>query len=436
LAGCEAAWQAARRGVDVALYEMRPATGTEAHTGGGLAELVCSNSLKSEAPGSAPQQLKRELKALDSLVLRVAEASRVPSGLNLSVDRARFSLGIEAALLGLGNVSLRRERLDSLPAERPLIVASGPLTHASLAQELGRLLGQGQLYFYDAIAPIVMAHSIDLTKAFAASRWGKGEPDYLNCPLDQDQYAAFLAALRAAERVPFHGLEEARHFEGCMPIEDLADRGDETLRFGPMKPVGLTDPATGRRPHACVQLRKETAAGDNYNLVGFQTRMKYGEQARVLRLIPGLEQAEFARFGSLHRNTFINAPALLGTGGQARSLPGAFFAGQVTGVEGYLESAASGLMAGINAARLLQGRPLLSPPRNSMMGSLAHYLAQADPRTFQPINANWGLVEPMAAQASQPGAKPRKLGKEERYLAYAERGQAEFSAWLQQEGAM
>jgi len=369
-------------------------------------------------------------------VLRVAEASRVPSGLNLSVDRARFSLGIEAALLGLGNVSLRRERLDSLPAERPLIVASGPLTHASLAQELGRLLGQGQLYFYDAIAPIVMAHSIDLTKAFAASRWGKGEPDYLNCPLDQDQYAAFLAALRAAERVPFHGLEEARHFEGCMPIEDLADRGDETLRFGPMKPVGLTDPATGRRPHACVQLRKETAAGDNYNLVGFQTRMKYGEQARVLRLIPGLEQAEFARFGSLHRNTFINAPALLGTGGQARSLPGAFFAGQVTGVEGYLESAASGLMAGINAARLLQGRPLLSPPRNSMMGSLAHYLAQADPRTFQPINANWGLVEPMAAQASQPGAKPRKLGKEERYLAYAERGQAEFSAWLQQEGAM
>jgi len=436
LAGCEAAWQAARRGVEVSLYEMRPATRTEAHSGAGLAELVCSNSLKSEAPGSAPQQLKHELRAMGSLVLKVAEATRVPSGLNLSVDRARFSAGIEEALLSLGNVRLIRERADSLPTERPLIVASGPLTHASLASELMRLLGQGQLYFYDAIAPIVMAHSIDLGKAFAASRWGKGEPDYLNCPLDQGQYAAFLAALRAAERVPFHGQEEARHFEGCMPIEDLADRGDETLRYGPMKPVGLTDPATGRRPHACVQLRKETAAGDNYNLVGFQTRMKYGEQARVLRLIPGLEQAEFARFGSLHRNTFINAPALLEKGGQARGLPGVFFAGQVTGVEGYLESAASGLMAGINAARLLQGRPLLAPPRNSMMGSLAHYLAQADPRTFQPINANWGLVEPMAAQASQPGGKPRKLGKEERTLAYAERGQAEFSAWLQQEGAL
>jgi methylenetetrahydrofolate--tRNA-(uracil-5-)-methyltransferase len=435
LAGCEAAWQAAQRGLDVELYEMRPSTGTEAHTGGGLAELVCSNSLKSEAPGSAPQQLKAELKALGSLALSAAEASRVPAGLNLSVDRARFSAAIEAALQGTGRVRLRRQRLDSLPAARPLIVASGPLTHAGLAQELGRLLGQGQLYFYDAIAPIVMAHSIDLGHAFAASRWGKGEPDYLNCPLDQAQYAAFIAALRGAERVPFHGQEQARHFEGCMPIEDLADRGDETLRFGPMKPVGLIDPATGRRPYACVQLRKETAAGDNYNLVGFQTRMKYGEQARVLRLIPGLAQAEFARFGSLHRNTFINAPALLGLGGQARGLPGVFFAGQVTGVEGYLESAASGLMAGINAARLLSGRPLLAPPRNSMMGSLAHYLAQADPRHFQPINANWGLVEPMGATAA-PGAKPSKPGKQERALAYAERGRAEFQAWLQQEGAM
>lgn len=436
LAGCEAAWQAARRGLEVELYEMRPATRTEAHTGGGLAELVCSNSLKSEAPYSAPQQLKQELEALGSLILEAARACRVPSGLNLSVDRARFSARVEQALAGEPRIRVLRQRVDSLPAARPLIVASGPLTHASLAQDLGRSLGQEQLYFYDAIAPIVLASSIDRGKAFAAARWGKGEPDYLNCPLDAAQYAAFLAALRGAERVPFHGQEQARHFEGCMPIEDLADRGDETLRFGPMKPVGLTDPATGRRPFACVQLRKETAAGDNYNLVGFQTRMKYGEQARVLRLIPGLEQAEFARFGSLHRNTFINAPALLGPGGQARMSPGLFFAGQITGMEGYLESAASGLLAGINAARLLAGQPPAVPPRESMLGALAHYLAQADPRYFQPMNANWGLMEPLAAGPLGSHGKPVKLGKQERYQAYAERGWSAFTHWQQEEGAL
>lgn len=424
LAGCEAAAMAARLGASVDLYEMRPTTKTPAHQGSGLAELVCSNSLKSLEPLSAPWLLKREMLRLGSICIPGAFAARVPAGVNLSVDRAVFSAQVEAALAALPGITVKRERIDRIPDDGVWVIATGPLTADALAADLKGRLGEKHLFFYDAIAPIVTAESLDREHCFAASRWGRGEPDYINCPLDQPQYEAFIAALNAGEKHRPHDFEEGHYFEGCLPIEETARRGPETLRFGPMKPVGLTDPKTGRRPYACVQLRRENAAGSLYNLVGFQTQLKWGDQEKLLRLIPALAKAEFARFGSIHRNTYVNAPIHLDGGIQLRDEKRVFLAGQITGVEGYTESAASGLLAGLNAVRHLQGLPLSVPPRNSITGSLAHYLVASDPTGFQPVNAMWGLVEPVAL-----GKK--KAPKHERFLAYRARAIQDFEAWIQ-----
>ena len=438
LAGCEAACAAARLGAEVDLYEMRPGTRTEAHTTGGLAELVCSNSLKSLEPVSAPWLLKREMGLLGSVTLPAAFAARVPAGVNLSVDRDAFSAGVERALAAEPRVRLRRERLDAVPDEGVWVVATGPLTAPELAADLGRRIGAEHLYFYDAIAPIVTAESLDRERLFAANRWGRGGDDYLNCPLDKAGYEAFVAALMGAEKHQAHAFEEGRFFEGCLPIEETARRGPDTLRYGPMKPVGLTDPRTGRRPWACVQLRRENAAGSLYNLVGFQTHLRWGEQERLLRMIPALEHAEFARFGSMHRNTYVNAPAHLEAGCRLRSEPRVFLAGQITGVEGYSESAASGILAGINAVRALRGEGLVQPPRNSMMGALVHYLQASDPRHFQPVNAMWGLVEPLQGEGAASGADAAaapavagrgRSGKYGRFLAYRARAMEQLEAW-------
>lgn len=421
MAGVEAACVAARLGAQVRLHEMRPLQGTPAHTTDRLAELVCSNSLKSLEPLSAPWLLKREMLRLGSVTLPAAYQARVPAGINLSVDRTEFSTAVEAAVAAQPGIELVRERVDRLPESGVVVVATGPLTAAELAADLSARLGQSALYFYDAIAPIVTAESLDREQCFAASRWGKGGADYINCPLDKPQYEAFIAALRAGEKHQPHGFEEGKYFEGCLPIEETARRGPDTLRYGPMKPVGLTDPRTGKRPYACVQLRQENAAASLYNLVGFQTQLKWGEQERLLRLIPALAKAEFARFGSLHRNTYINAPTHLAGGVQLKADPRVFFAGQITGVEGYVESAGSGILAGLNAVRQAQGQSLLVPPRNSMLGSLTHYLTASDPAHFQPINAMWGLVEPMPVA--------QKEAKHQRFLRYRARALEQFEAW-------
>ncbi len=422
LAGCEAAAAAARQGAKVRLFEMRPGAKTPAHQGGGLAELVCSNSLKSLEALSAPWLLKREMLRLGSITLPAAFEARVPAGANLSVDRELFSRAVEKALGALPGIEVVRERVDKIPAQGVVIIATGPLTGEALASDLQGLLGAEHLFFYDAIAPIVTAESLDMDACFAASRWDRGGADYLNCPLDKPQYEAFIAALMAAEKHRPHDFEEGRYFEGCLPIEETVRRGPDTLRFGPMKPVGLTDPKTGRRPYACVQLRRENAAGSLYNLVGFQTQLKWGEQEKLLRMIPALKEAEFARFGSLHRNTFVSAPVHLEGGVRLRKDPRIFLAGQITGVEGYVESAASGILAGLNAAR---GSGLAVPPRNTMLGALMHYLVATEPKHFQPINAMWGLVEPM------PGPKENKY---QRFMRYRDRATADFEAWAGKEG--
>ncbi len=426
LAGCEAAWAAARMGARVVLHEMRPAEGTEAHRTGDPAELVCSNSLKSLEPLSAPWLLKRELLRLGSVTLPAAFAARVPAGVNLSVDRAAFSAGVARALASEARIEMRRGRVDAVPGSGVWVVATGPLTAPALAADLQRRLGADHLYFYDAIAPIVAAESLDLGACFAANRWGRGGDDYLNCPLDKAGYEAFVAALLEAERHEPHAFEKGRFFEGCLPIEELARRGPDTLRYGPMKPVGLVDPATGRRPYACVQLRRENAAGSLYNLVGFQTHLRWGEQARLLRMIPALRAAEFARYGSLHRNTYVNAPAHLEAGTRLRGDGRVFLAGQITGVEGYVESAGSGILAGLGAARAALGLdpgPAV-PPRETMLGSLVHYLTASDPRHFQPVNAMWGLVPPLEGAESAPESKYA------RFLRYRERAVGAFEAWL------
>jgi methylenetetrahydrofolate--tRNA-(uracil-5-)-methyltransferase len=425
LAGCEAAAAAARAGAKVTLYEMRPETPTPAHVTQGLAELVCSNSLKSLEPLSAPWILKREMARLGSVTLKAAFDARVPAGVNLSVDRAAFSAGVERALAALPNVRVVRERVDALDDGGPWIVASGPLTAPGLAAYLGGLTGVGGLFFFDAIAPIVTAESLDSERCFAGSRWGRGGDDYMNCPLDKAEYEAFVRELLTAEKHRPHGFEEGHYFEGCLPIEETARRGPDTLRFGPMKPVGLTDPKTGRRPWACVQLRRENAAGSLYNLVGFQTQLKWGEQERLLRMIPALSKAEFARFGSMHRNTYVSAPDVLESGLRLKARPDVLLAGQVTGVEGYTESAASGILAGINAARILAGEAVSLPPRNSMMGSLVHYLSVTEAKRFQPVNAMWGLVDPLPGGE---GRKPKE-SKYARFLAYRERAVREFEDW-------
>jgi methylenetetrahydrofolate--tRNA-(uracil-5-)-methyltransferase len=465
LAGSEAAWQAAEQGVPVTLYEMRPGQPTAVHRTDRLAELVCSNSFRADKLDNAVGLLKEEMRRLGSLVMRAADANRVPAGAALAVDRERFADAMTQALERHPLVRIVREEVQTIPpsSERePVIVATGPLTSEALSAEVARLVGQQHLYFFDAISPIVLAETIDRTRVFRASRWGRslvrlkpdtttagvkpdtttvgaadrrgvrlqadlgcgvddGAGDYLNCPLTREEYERFYDALVHAESATVHDLDRERFFEGCLPIEVMAHRGEGTLRFGPMKPVGLPDPRTGRLPYAVVQLRQDNLAGDHFSLVGFQTQLKWAEQARVLRLIPGLEQAEFVRFGMVHRNTYVNGPAVLRETWQVRSSPSLFFAGQMSGVEGYVESAAAGLLAGLNAARLTRGERLSTPPRTTAIGALAHYVSHADPAHYEPSNITFGIMQ-------APPSPPRdKLAKR---LAMSARALADLQAWI------
>ncbi|MBX6352287.1 MAG: FADH(2)-oxidizing methylenetetrahydrofolate--tRNA-(uracil(54)-C(5))-methyltransferase TrmFO [Thermoflavifilum sp.] len=395
LAGSEAAWQIARQGVPVRLWEMRPVQQTPAHHTGNFAELVCTNSLRSNALTNAVGLLKEEMRRLQSLIMRAADAHAVPAGAALAVDREGFSQAVTEALESHPLVEVVRGEVPEIPAEGITVIATGPLTSASLSDSIRRFIGQDYLYFYDAAAPIVLRESIDMDKVFIASRYNKGEAAYINCPMTEEEFDAFYEALIHAETAPLHDFEEEKYFEGCMPIEVMARRGKMTLLFGPMKPVGLIDPRTGRRPHAVVQLRQDNAAATMLNIVGFQTHLKWGEQKRVFRMIPGLENAEFVRYGVMHRNTFINSPTVLRPTYQTRRREDLFFAGQMTGVEGYVESAASGLVAGINAGRLARGLEPVTMPPTTAIGSLARYITEADPDNFQPMNATFGLFPPL-----------------------------------------
>lgn len=425
LAGCEAAWQAAELGIPVRLFEMKPKRFSPAHALPSLAELVCSNSLRGASLENAVGLLKEEMRRLGSLFMHGADAARVPAGGALAVDRELFSAFITEKIQAHPLVTVTREEVARIPGEGMVIIASGPLTSEALAGEIAGITGP-YLYFYDAIAPIVTASSIDTGIIFRASRYGKGEgDDYLNCPMTCEEYEHFLAALLAAEKVPSRNFEKLVHFEGCMPVEELASRGRDTLRFGPMKPVGLVDPRTGREPHAVVQLRMENREGTLFNLVGFQTKLTYPEQKRVFRLIPGLEQAEFARLGSMHRNTYINAPSLLAATLQMKSNPRILFAGQITGVEGYVESAATGYLAGINAACLAaRGLDAVTepPPPTTAHGALIHYLTTAESRNFQPMNVNYGLFPPLEG----------KVRKSERRQRLAQRALDDLEHWKEQ----
>jgi methylenetetrahydrofolate--tRNA-(uracil-5-)-methyltransferase len=462
LAGSEAAWQAASCGVPVTLYEMRPARPTAVHKTDRLAELVCSNSFRGDKLDNAVGLLKEEMRRLGSLVMHAAEESRVPAGAALAVDRERFADAITRAITTHPLITLVREEVPAIPesSERePVIVASGPLSSEALSADIARLVGRAHLYFYDAISPIVLAESIDRSKVFRASRWDRslrsrtvarrfhpgdpgsperlalqteagsaaracgvddGEGDYLNCSLTRAEYDRFYDALVTAESATVHDFDNARFFEGCLPIEVMAHRGRDTLRFGPMKPVGLIDPRTGREPYAAVQLRQDNLAGDHFSLVGFQTQIKWGEQARVLRLIPGLEQAEFVRFGMVHRNTYVNGPGVLAETWQVRARPTVLFAGQMSGVEGYVESAASGLIAGLNASALVKGEPLSAPPRTTAIGALAYYVSHADPAHYEPTNITFGIMLPL-------NGPPR--GRMERKLALARRALEDLESW-------
>ncbi|MGA2269353.1 MAG: methylenetetrahydrofolate--tRNA-(uracil(54)-C(5))-methyltransferase (FADH(2)-oxidizing) TrmFO [Bryobacteraceae bacterium] len=396
LAGSEAAWQIARRGRRCVLYEMRPARRTAAHQTDRLAELVCSNSLKSEQESTAPWLLKEELRRLGSLLLGAAETARVPGGHALTVDREVFSAEVTAAIASEPLIELRREEVTTIPEDAIVIVATGPLTSDALAQEIARLIGSGRLFFYDSISPIVEADSVDTNLAFWASRYGRsvdGSGDYLNCPLDRGQYESFVDELLKAQAVPEHIAEDhTPYFEACLPIEELARRGRDTLRFGPMKPVGLTDPRTGKRPYAVAQLRQENLRAQSFNLVGFQNHLKFAEQARILRMIPALQNVEFLRFGQIHRNTYINAPALLTPTLQLRARPAVLFAGQISGVEGYVEAIATGLAAGLHAAALAAGGVPRSLPRETALGSLGQYVSGADASRYQPANITFDLL--------------------------------------------
>ncbi len=416
LAGCEAAWALAERGVHVTLAEMRPAARTPAHQTDLLAELVCSNSFKSVETANAHGLLKAELRLLGSLLLRCADEARVPGGAALAVDRSVFARRVTELVTAHPNVHVVRQEVTTLPS--PGVVATGPLTSDALAAEIARRLGAASLAFFDAIAPIVAAESLDRGRLFAASRYGKGDgDDYLNAPLDEAAYDAFVAALGAADRYQGHAFDGVPYFEGCLPVEEMAARGRDVLRFGPMKPVGLADPATGRRPFAVVQLRREDRAGQMWNLVGFQTRLRTGEQQRVFRTIPGLEAAEFLRFGSIHRNSYLNTPLCLSPHLALRDAPLTLFAGQLTGIEGYTESLGTGLLAGINLARQLRGEPPALPPPETMLGALLAYLRGADPAAFQPMNANFGLLPPLPEGAAVVGRARRKALLAERALA-------------------
>src|SRR6266566_3256781 len=394
LAGVEAAWQAGRAGAHVRLYEMRPVKATPAHRTDKLAEIVCSNSLKSDEPGTASYLLKEELRRAGSLVMEAAAAARVPAGAALAVDRQQFAEHITQRIEDNPQIETVREEITAIPRDAITIIATGPLTSETLTWEIMKLTGDDQMYFYDAIAPIVAADSVDQAIAFRAARYGKGGDDYLNCPFDEEQYARFYAALIEANSVPLQRFEETRWFEACLPIEELARRGVDTLRFGPMKPVGLVDPRTGSEPYAAVQLRQENLMADAYSLVGFQNHLRYGEQARVLRLIPGLEHAEFLQFGQIHRNTYICSPRVLAATMQMRERHNVFFAGQITGVEGYVESVAMGWLAGVNAARLALEQPLIQAPPLSATGALARYVSNAQTKNFQPVNITFALLEP------------------------------------------
>jgi len=416
LAGSEAAWQAAERGAHVTLYEMRPVKSTPAHVTDKLAELVCSNSLGSDLIDRASGLLKAELRRLGSLIMEAAQVAAVPAGGALAVDRELFATTVTERIQSHPRIALERREITQVPAQ-PAIIATGPLTSPALAEDLARLTGQEHLYFYDAMAPIVAADSVDMSLAFRGSRYGRGdseEGDYINCPLDQVQYHVFVQALATAKTTPLREFEreDARFFEGCLPVEEMARRGPSVLAFGPLRPVGLTNPHTGRRPFAVVQLRQDNLAASLFNMVGFQTNLQWGEQDRVFRLIPGLHRAEFVRYGQMHRNTFINAPALLDATMQFRARAGLFFAGQITGVEGYIGNTATGWLAGLNAARWLQEQDLFVLPPETMIGALCHYITHTDPRQIQPMKANFGLL---------PSLSPPVRGKRERYRAYAER---------------
>ena len=420
LAGCEAAWQAAQSGVKVRLYEMKPQVFTEAHHLPGLSELVCSNSLRGDSLENAVGLLKEELRRLNSLFMEAAEATKVPAGGALAVDRGLFSDYVTDRIQSHPLIEVVRQEVTEIPAEGIVVIASGPLTSGPLAEKIGKLVGQ-YLYFYDAIAPIVAADSVDESRAFRASRYGKGDgDDYLNCPLDEEQYHSFVTELLNGEKVEPKSFEKVVHFEGCMPIEEMASRGPETLRFGPLKPVGLVDPRVGVEPYAVIQLRQENREATMYNLVGFQTKLTWPEQKRVFGMIPGLEGAQFLRLGSMHRNTFINAPRLLRATCQLKSDPRILFAGQITGVEGYVESASSGFLAGLNAARLAKGEDLTVPPPETAIGALACHITNAEAAHFQPMNVNYGLFPALGG----------KIKKKEKRGLLAQRGLVELEKWI------
>lgn len=419
LSGCEAAWQIASRGVKVKLYEMRPVHPTPAHKTDHLAEVVCSNSLKSDQPFNASWLLKQELRSMGSLLMRIADSTRVPAGSALAVDRELFALQVTESISSHPNIELVREEMPQIPTEGIVIIASGPLTSGAMSESIRAFCGSEHLYFYDAISPIVDADTIDHTKAYRASRYGKGDSDYINCPMNLAEYTAFHDALVAAESVAIHEFEEAHYFESCLPIEELARRGRETLRFGPMRPVGLIDPRTGRMPWAVVQLRQEDRMQSSYNLVGFQNHLKFPDQRKVLRLIPGLENAEFLRLGQIHRNTYINAPQTLTATMATQREPRVFFAGQLAGTEGYIENVASGLVAGINAVHTLRGLDPVIFPAETAIGSLCRYISTPC-KHFAPMNIHFGLLPPMEM--------PRRTAKAEKQRMLSERALAALSS--------
>jgi methylenetetrahydrofolate--tRNA-(uracil-5-)-methyltransferase len=421
LAGSEAAWQCARRGVAVELCEMRPARSTPAHQTADFAELVCSNSLKSDSENTAPWLLKEEMRRAGSLLLEIARGCAVPAGHALAVDRAAFAAKVTEAISREPLITVRRNEVTTIPEDAINVVATGPLTSEALSEEIARLSGSAHLYFYDSISPIVEADSIDMSRVYLAARYDKGSADYINCPMSKEEYDLFYDALLVAQSVEEKDWEKLNYFESCLPVEEIARRGRDTLRFGPMKPVGLKDPRTGKMPYAVVQLRQENLRADSYNLVGFQNHLKFGEQGRVLRLIPGLENARFLRYGQIHRNTYINAPMLLHPTLQMKQHPHVFFAGQICGVEGYVESIATGLMAGIHAAAMAQDEQPVAPPRASAFGSLVHYVTQAGPAHFQPANITFDLLPPLDVKIRD---------RQERHRQQCQRALREFDAWM------
>src|SRR5438309_7445602 len=422
LAGSEAAWQIARRGLAVELFEMRPVRSTPAHQTGDFAELVCSNSLKSDTENTAPWLLKEEMRRAGSLLMKIAHECAVPAGHALAVDRTTFAARVTEAISSDPLITVRREEVTRIYENQATIIATGPLTSDALSQEIARLSGSSHLYFYDSISPIVEAESIDMTKVYFAARYDKGSADYINCPMTKEEYDRFYDALLAAQSVEERDWEKLNYFESCLPIEEIARRGRDTLRFGPMKPVGLKDPRTGRMPYAVVQLRQENLRADSYNLVGFQNHLKFGEQARVLRLIPGLENARFLRYGQIHRNTYINGPTLLRDTLQMKEHPRVLFAGQICGVEGYVESIATGLMAGVHAAASASGSEPVAPPRVSAFGSLVHYVTRANSENFQPAKITFDLL---------PALEQKVRDRQQRHRLQCELALREFEGWVE-----